>query len=190
MHWYNPDSQTKIYLIHASWSAVWDFIVFEHSTLANTVHKSFGYSIQILGQRVLSKAVFNSPIKPGIMETPPASQRDKQMQNFCRFLDGWSFGPFSWKVTKIYDSMSKNGILRTKVCSASEVSVLCLLCNLFMWLLHLFVCCVSYVHCVHCSKLPWFVLIMLYGLGPTVLGWVKSQKVALLPQTYDGAVWL
>ena len=91
----------------------------------------------MLGQRFLSKATFASPIKPGIMETPPASQRDKQMQNLtsvafllARHL-ALSVEQCTLKLTKMYDSVSKNGILRTQVCSASasEVSVLFLLCR-------------------------------------------------------------
>ena len=91
----------------------------------------------MLGQRFLSKATFASPIKPGIMETPPASQRDKQMQNLtsvafllARHL-ALSVEQCTLKLTKIYDSVNKNGILRTQVCSASasEVSVLFLLCK-------------------------------------------------------------
>ena len=131
-----------------------------HQYLANTVHKSFGYLIQMLGQRFLSKATFASPIKPGIMETPPASQRDKQMQNLtsvafllARHL-ALSVEQCTLKLTKIYDSVNKNGILRTQVCSASasEVSVLFLLCK---ELFCLFICKIS-KSCLAAADLYWF----------------------------------
>ena len=91
-----------------------------HQYLANTVHKSFGYLIPMPGQRFLSKATFASPIKPGYMETPPASQQDKQMQN----LTSVAFLLASHLALSVEQC-------RTQVCSASasEVSVLFLLCR-------------------------------------------------------------
>ena len=158
--------------------------------------------MQMLGQRFLSKVIFSSPIKPGIMETPPASQQDKQMPKltFVAFLLashlGLSVEQWTLKLTKIYDSVSKNGILRTKVCSASanKVRFLALQKAFLHCLFDYCVClCIVCIVCIglSCLDLYWSCCMdWVQLLWPSGAGWVKSQKVALLPRTYIGATWL